>query len=233
MNLRPTAIAGLSHWDRAALAVAVLALAPVLSLAATALIGRGEWLAVSTTTGRALRETGLLLAGVVVIAAILGVGTAWLVSAFRFPGRNVLSFALILPFAVPTYISAYSWVEMFDYFGPAQTGLRALFGWRSRADYWFPEVRSLPGAALVTGLVLYPYVYVACRAAFGLQGAQLSEAARMLGASRLQARGAARHPPGPGGGSCARRLRDSERHRGEPASRRRDADGDGLRGLAE
>jgi iron(III) transport system permease protein len=60
-------------------------------------------------------------------------------------------------------------------------------GHRARADYWFPEVRSMTGAIVVTGLVLYPYVYVACRAALGLQGAQLNDAARLLGATRFEA----------------------------------------------
>jgi iron(III) transport system permease protein len=185
--LPPTALRRTTHLDRAALAVAVLVLLPVLSLALTAAFGRGGPAALSSAAGLALRDTLLLLAGVAAFTAAVGVGAAWLVSAFRFPGRRVLSFALILPFAVPTYISAYCYVEMFDYFGPAQTGLRALTGWRTRAEYWFPEMRSMGGAILVNGLVLYPYLYVACRAAFTLQGAELSDAARLLGASRWDA----------------------------------------------
>ena len=65
-----------------------------------------------------------------------------------------------------------------------QTALRALFGWQSAADYWFPNVRSLGGAIFVMGFVLYPYVYLATRAMFQTQSATLIEMARSLGASR-------------------------------------------------
>jgi iron(III) transport system permease protein len=185
--LSPVAISRWTHWDRAAIAAAVLVLLPVAALVHTALFGGGEALQLSAAAWQALTETTLLLAGVAVFTAFVGVGAAWLVSQFQFPGRTLLSFALILPFAVPTYISAYAYVEMFDYFGPVQSWLRGVAGFRSRAEYWFPEMRSMPGAVLVTGLVLYPYVYVACRAAFAVQGAQLNDAARQLGASRAQA----------------------------------------------
>ena len=76
---------------------------------------------------------------------LVGIGTAWLVTAYRFPGRDILAMALILPLAVPTYIVAYVYVELLEPLGPVQSGLRAVFGWRSRADYWFPEIRSMPG----------------------------------------------------------------------------------------
>jgi iron(III) transport system permease protein len=187
MNGASATLSRWTHWDRTALAVAVLVLSPVGALLLTAVAGPGDDVNWGGAALQSLRETALLLAGVGVFATVAGVGGAWLVSQFRFPGRGLLSFALILPFAVPTYISAYAFVEMFDYFGPLQTAMRGLTGYRSRSDYWFPDMRTLPGAVVVTGLVLYPYVYVACRAAFGLQGAQLNDAARMLGATRWEA----------------------------------------------
>ena len=60
-----------------------------------------------------------------------------------------------------------------------------LFGYRTAAEYWFPSIRSLPGAIFVMSLVLYPYVYLAARAMFLTQSASLIEVARTLGASRL------------------------------------------------
>ena len=77
---------------------------------------------------------------------------------------------------------AYVYADILDAFGPVQSALRAIFGWRSAADYWFPNVRSLGGAIFVIGFVLYPYVYLAARAMFQTQGAQYAEAARVLGA---------------------------------------------------
>lgn len=176
-------------WDAAAAAVAGLVLLPILVVAA---IGLGGSLDLAGHTTRyilpaALIETGLLVMGVVALSVLIGVGAGWLVAIYRFPGRDVLGWALILPFAIPTYISAYAYVEALDYFGPVQGLLRLGFGFASRRDYWFPEIRSMPGAIVVYALVLYPYIYIASRAAFSLQGAQMIDAARSLGCSRLSA----------------------------------------------
>jgi iron(III) transport system permease protein len=127
-------------------------------------------------------QTALLLAGVAAVTTLLGVGTAWTVTTFDFPGRTALTWLLPLPLAIPTYIVAYIYVDILDALGPVQSALRAVFGWRSAADYWFPNVRSLPGAIFVIGVVLYPYVYLAARAMFQTQATQFAEAARVLGA---------------------------------------------------
>ncbi|NTJ41413.1 iron ABC transporter permease [Agrobacterium larrymoorei] len=127
-------------------------------------------------------QTLLLLVMTGAMAVFFGVATAWLVSAFEFPGRRLLSFALVLPLAIPSYLAAYAFGEFLDFTGPVQSGLRALFGYQSIRDYWFPDIRSLGGAVLVLGSVLYPYVYLSARAAFGLQGRFAAEAARTLGA---------------------------------------------------
>ena len=168
------------------LGVAALVLAPLVSLLLIALIGDAElWphLAMHVLPNAAL-NTLALLAGVAVIAAVAGVGTAWIVTAYEFPGRSVFVWLLPLPLAFPTYIVAYVYVDILDGFGPVQTALRSLFGFQSAADYWFPNVRSLPGAIGVMGFVLYPYVYLATRAMFQTQSATLIEMARSLGASR-------------------------------------------------
>jgi iron(III) transport system permease protein len=127
-----------------------------------------------------------LLAGVAVVAGSMGITTAWLVTAHRFPGRSILVWLLPLPLAVPTYITAYIYVEIFDSAGLVQMALRDVMGWRSRGDYWFPEIRSLPGCILVLSVVLYPYIYIAARAMFLTQSASMLEVARTLGASRIK-----------------------------------------------
>jgi iron(III) transport system permease protein len=132
----------------------------------------------------ALGNTLLLLAGVAAFCAVVGVGTAWIVTQYDFPGRASLEWLLVLPLAMPTYITAYVYVEMLGFQGPFQTALRALTGYRSLRDYWFPDPRNLAGAILILGLVLYPYVYLSVRALFGMQSAAIVESARTLGASR-------------------------------------------------
>ena len=118
--------------------------------------------------------------------AIIGTGTAWLVSNFRFPGHKVLEITLALPLAFPAYVLAYAYTDFLDHPGWVQTTLRDLTGWGPR-DYWFPEIRSLGGAAAMLTLVLYPYVYLLARAAFLQQSATAYLAARTLGASTWNA----------------------------------------------
>lgn len=132
---------------------------------------------------QALRDTAGLLFGVGVVALLAGAGPAWLVSAHDFPGRSLLLWLLPLPLAIPTYIAAYVYVDLFEPLGLIH---RMLTQWLPARDALalLPNLRSLPGAILIIGIVLYPYVYLSARATFQLQSAEFAEAARTLGASR-------------------------------------------------
>jgi iron(III) transport system permease protein len=169
-------------------ATAISVLAPLASLVLTAAEGDAEiWPhLIETVLPAAVADTVILLAGVAVLTGIIGIGTAWLVTAHRFPGRDTLRWLLPLPLAVPTYIMAYIAVELLDSAGPVQTGLRRMFGYTSRAEYWFPEIRSLPGCIIVMSLALYPYVYMSARLMFLTQSASMIEVSRTLGAGRFE-----------------------------------------------
>ncbi|MDJ0951223.1 MAG: iron ABC transporter permease [Alphaproteobacteria bacterium] len=136
---------------------------------------------VETVLPRYLLNTLYLSLGVGTGVLVIGVGTAWLVTMCQFPGRRVFEWALLIPFAVPAYVIAYTYTGLLDFAGPLQTGLRDVFGWESRADYWFPEIRSLAGAVIMMALVLYPYVYLLARAAFVEQSVCALEVSRTLG----------------------------------------------------
>ena len=140
-----------------------------------------------TVLPRAIADTSTLMAGVGALSLLLGTGAAWLVTMYRFPGRALLDRLLVLPLAMPTYIVAYCYVELLDYAGPIQQMLRALFGWHSARDYWFPEIRTLGGCVLVLSAVLYPYVYLSARASFAQQSVCVLEVARTLGQTPLGA----------------------------------------------
>ncbi|HEY5795841.1 MAG TPA: iron ABC transporter permease [Bosea sp. (in: a-proteobacteria)] len=171
----------------ASLLGAALVALPILSLAFTALSSQAASIwphLAANVIPAALADTGMLLLGVGLLCGVIGVGTAWLVTQFDFPGRRSLEWLLVLPLALPTYITAYVYVEFLGFQGPLQGALRELTGWRSLRDYWFPDPRSLPGAIFVMAIVLYPYVYLSVRALFGLQAATIVESARTLGASR-------------------------------------------------
>lgn len=122
----------------------------------------------------------LLMVGVSVGVLVMGVTGAWLTTLCQFPGRRHFEWALLLPMAMPAYIIAYTYTGLLDYGGPLQTLLRDTWGWRY-GEYWFPEVRSLPGAMVMLSLVLYPYVYLLARAAFIEQSVCLLEVSRSLG----------------------------------------------------
>jgi iron(III) transport system permease protein len=121
-----------------------------------------------------------LVALVATGTTLIGVGAAWLVTMTRFPGVRLFEIALALPLAFPAYVLAYAYTHFLDHPGAVQTLLRDVTGWGPR-DYWFPEIRSLPGAALMLIFVLYPYVYLLARAAFLQQSATAFLAARALG----------------------------------------------------
>ncbi len=112
--------------------------------------------------------------------AVVGTGTAWLVSACRFPGSRILQWMLLLPLAMPAYIIGYAYTDFLVFAGPLQTGLREMFGW-TRHDYWFPDIHSLWGVSVMLVLVLYPYVFFLARTAFQEQSRGLLDVARTLG----------------------------------------------------
>ncbi|HSV29519.1 MAG TPA: iron ABC transporter permease [Candidatus Omnitrophota bacterium] len=174
---------GRAGWSVATLLVALLVGAPVAVVAAHLLAPAGEvWGHLAATVLPAYVANSLwLMLGVGTGVVVGGIGTAWLVTMCRFPGARLLEWALLLPMAMPAYVVAYTYTGLLDYSGPVQSGLRALFGWPSARDYWFPEIRSLGGAVAVMTVVLYPYVYMLARAAFLEQSVCVLEASRTLG----------------------------------------------------
>ncbi|MEM0924276.1 MAG: iron ABC transporter permease [Pseudomonadota bacterium] len=116
---------------------------------------------------------------------VIGVSSAFLVVMTEFPGRRFIEIALVLPLALPAYVLAYAYTHILDHPGIVQTVLRDLTGWGPR-DYWFPEIRSLGGAAAMLIIVLYPYVYLLTRAALLGQSASYFSAARSLGDSPVR-----------------------------------------------
>src|SRR5262245_56884951 len=172
----------------AALAVSAIVLLPVLALTLIAMTGGGEeWgYLFATILPKAGVTTVRLLAIVAVATAAIGVAAAWLIVAFDFPFRRTLSWALVLPLAVPPYLAAYASAEFFLYTGPVQSLLRSVFGFPTIRDYWFPDLRSTGGAAFVMASVLYPYVYLTTRIVFLMQGRAIADVARTLGASQAK-----------------------------------------------
>ena len=180
-------IALVSPSGTGSLLFALLALAlalPVLAVLAS-------WLQWTPQTMDLLREmastvlpdyawTSMTLCLMVAVGvAVLGLGTAALVTLFDFRGRAAFEWLLLLPLAMPAYVVAYAWTDFLQFSGPLQVTLRETFGWRGAL---WPDVRSVWGAALVFTVSLYPYVYLLARTALLERVASLMEAARLLGA---------------------------------------------------
>ncbi len=171
-----------SGWTAAAvIAVAPVMLPVLIVLGHLALpLGTAWGHLAETTLPGILGNTAILMGGVALGAAMLGAGTAWLVTWHRFPGSRILAWALLLPMAMPAYIIGYAYTDLLAFAGPVQTALRDLTGW-TRRDYGFPDIHAPWGATLMLVLVLYPYVFLLARASFLAQSSCLIEAGRTLG----------------------------------------------------
>ncbi len=173
----------LNAWTIATLAIVLCMLAPIIAVFAAASGDSGDlWghLA-SSVLPRYITNTLTLMTGVAAISLLFGISAAWAVTFRDFKGRRTLEWMLLLPAAVPAYLVAYTYVDFLEYAGPVQGTLRSLFGWQSARDYWFPEVRSMGGAMLIMGAVLYPYIYMMARTAFVLTPASLYDTGRVSG----------------------------------------------------
>ncbi len=169
-------------WPTALVLIAALLALPLLVVIGFVFVPAGEvWRHLTETVlSDYISNSLLLMLGVALGTTVGGVGTAWLTSMCRFPGRGLFEWALLLPMAMPAYIIAYTYTGMLDFAGPVQTALRNATGW-GWGDYWFPQIRSLPGAAVMLSLVLYPYVYLLSRAAFLSQSLCVLDVSRTLG----------------------------------------------------
>jgi iron(III) transport system permease protein len=172
-------------WAATAVVAAALVVVPIGMLAVSVLrpnteMWRQQW---RTRLPGEIMSTLVLVIGVAGCSIVLGTGLAWLVSAYRFPGRRVVGWALVLPLAVPGYILGFVTTSVFGVAGPVQSWWRDQFG----RDAWFPDIRTMPGAIITLTLTLYPYVYLLARAALRDQAASAYFVARTLGASSAEA----------------------------------------------
>lgn len=172
-----------SGWTMVSVCIAALVITPILAIVWLAMFPTENiWPhLIATTLPRYMGNSILMMSLVGILSASVGTGAAWIVVMYRFPGRKIVEWGLLLPLALPAYIGAYALVDFWEYAGPFQTGLRALFGWENAADYWFPEVRSIGSAVLVIAGSLYPYVYFLARTAFREQSGSALEVSRALG----------------------------------------------------
>src|SRR5699024_2398778 len=172
--------------DASMLVVAVV-LAPLVVLFGHAAQGYAEHLQhlLNHVAPLSFANTVILLAGVGILLTALGDGSAWLIYVYGFPIWRILVWVLLLPLAVPTYIVAFAYLDILHPIGPVQSLIRELLGYSSPRQFRLPDIRSLFGAIILLGFVLYPYVYLTTRAMFATQSSNLFEASCLLGESRF------------------------------------------------
>ncbi|MFT5708586.1 MAG: iron(III) transport system permease protein [Oceanospirillaceae bacterium] len=171
-----------------ALLIAIALSLPILVVSSSLFTSFGPTWAhlVDTVLADYVLNSLLLLLGVSVGVLAIGVPAAWFTSVCDFKGKGILTWALLLPLAVPAYIVAYTYTGLLDFAGPVQTSIRELSG-LGYGEYWFFEIRSLSGAIAMLTLVLYPYVYLMARASFLEQSSNSLEVCRTLGYNRVRA----------------------------------------------
>ncbi|MBA5762193.1 iron ABC transporter permease [Vibrio sp. 404] len=168
-------------WKTSSGALTLLLVLPIFAIFFTAVGETNELFShlLSTVMPTYTFNTVALAVGVMLLSLLFGIPSAWLMAMCRLPSEKILQWALVLPLAMPGYIVGYIFTDWFDFAGPIQIVLRDLMGWQA-GDYWFPDIRTLGGAIVVLALVLYPYVYLLCRAAFMEQNVSLLQSARLL-----------------------------------------------------
>ena len=127
----------------------------------------------------------ILLISVLILTFLLGTGTAYLVSFYKFPGSDLFKWALILSFAVPPYIYAYSLTAFFENYGTAFTILKNLFG-DANYNKSIPKFDGMFGAILSISFSLYAYVYILTRASFLYQSQNIIDLGKNLGFSKFK-----------------------------------------------
>lgn len=169
-----------SKWTLVTLLIALPVAVPILAVLAQLFTPYSDaWTHLrETLLFEYILNTLELLVWVGCISFTLGVGCAWLTATKVFPGRTFFAWSLILPLAAPAYVVAYAYGDLLAVGGPLQ-------GWWQEISPYstLPSLRSLPGAGIVLGFTLYPYVYLLSFNAFAEQSISLTEASRTLGAS--------------------------------------------------
>ena len=177
-------VKNINYWYLSSLLVSLLVALPIITVFLSFFGTTSEYylLLKDTFLINYISNTTIILVSVLLLTLILGVLPAYFVSFYNFPGVNFFKWALILSFAVPAYIYAYSLTAFFENFGTLFTLLKWIFG---EGDYnkYIPKFDGMIGAIISMSFSLFGYVYVLTRASFYYQSNNLIEVSKNLGFS--------------------------------------------------
>ena len=177
----------LNLWFLSSVLISFLVIIPILTVSLSFLEDTSRYFEIlkNTFLYEYIFNSLSLLVGVLILTFILGVGSAYIVSFYKFPGVNFFKWALILSFAIPPYIYAYSLFAFFDNYGTAFTLLKSIFG-DGEYNQYIPKFDGMFGLILSISFSLYAYVYILSRSSFLYQSQNLIELGRNLGFSKIK-----------------------------------------------
>ena len=172
-------------WYLSSFLISIFVAIPIITVFSSFFQTTGDYVSVLKNTFLLdyIYNSLILLIGVLTLTFIIGVGCAYLVSFYKFPGVNFFKWALILSFAVPAYIYAYSLTAFFENYGTAFSILKNLLGERNYNAH-IPKFDGMLGAIISISFSLFGYVYVLTRASFHYQSQNLLELGKNLGFSK-------------------------------------------------
>ena len=174
-------------WFLSSLLISLLVIIPILTVSFSFFEDTSRYFDIlkKTFLFEYIFNSLLLLVGVLILTFFLGVGSAYVVSFYKFPGVNFFKWALILSFAIPPYIYAYSLFAFFDNYGTAFTILKTLFG-DGEYNKSIPKFDGMFGLILSISFSLYAYVYILARSSFLYQSQNLIDLGKNLGFSKFK-----------------------------------------------
>ena len=172
-------------WYFCSFLISIIVAVPIITVFSSFFETTGDYVSVLKNTFLLdyIYNSLILLIGVLTLTFIIGVGCAYLVSFYKFPGVNFFKWALILSFAVPAYIYAYSLTAFFENYGTAFSILKNLLG-EGNYNAHIPKFDGMLGAIISISFSLFGYVYVLTRASFHYQSQNLLELGKNLGFSK-------------------------------------------------
>ena len=178
-------IKNINIWYLSSLLISIIVAIPIITVFSSFFETTGNYSSIVRETFfyNYISNSLVLLIGVLILTFLIGVSCAYLVSFYKFPGSNFFKWALILSFAVPAYIYAYSLTAFFENYGTAFTILKSLFG-EGNYNSQIPKFDGMLGAIISISFSLFGYVYVLTRASFHYQSQNLIELGKNLGFSK-------------------------------------------------
>ena len=177
----------INFWYISSFFISVFVLIPILTVFSSFFENTSNYYQVlkNTFLVEYILNSLILLSSVLILTFLIGTGSAYLVSFFEFPFSNFFKWALILSFAVPPYIYAYSLTAFFENYGTAYTILKNLFG-EANYNQSIPKFDGLFGVILSISFSLYAYVYILARASFLYQPQNLIDLGKNLGFTKFK-----------------------------------------------